>query len=205
MNARCARYTILLVFLPLLLLGGCLGTTAPTRFFLLTALSDTERLEGRAGAGGQLVIGVGPVELPRYLDRPQIATRAGQHELRLAEFDQWAEPLQDNVTRVLAENLSRLLAADDVVIHPWPRSAHVAYQVLVQVTRFDSTIGAQSMLTARWQIIDVQEDRELLRKTSSFAVPIEASDYGAIVAAMSRGLGDLSREIAGEMRALAQN
>lgn len=203
MPARFARSTILLACLSLTLLIGCFGQTAPTRFFLLTAVSDTER--PRAGEGDPLAIGVGPVALPRYLDRPQIATRAGQHELRLAEFDQWAEPLHDNVTRVLAENLSRLLATDDVVIHPWPRAAQVAYQVLVQVTRFDSTMGAQSVLTARWQIIDLQEDRELLRKTSSLQSPIEGSEYGAIVAAMNRGLSALSQKIAGELRTLTQN
>ncbi len=204
MNARFTRYTIMLVWLSFMLLGGC-GSSAPTRFFLLSAVSDAERLPRRAGDVGQLAIGVGPVELPRYLDRPQIATRAGQHELRLAEFDQWAEPLQDNVTRVLAENLSHVLAIDDVAIHPWPRAAQVAYQVVVRVTRFEGTMGEQGVLTARWQIIDVQEDRELMHQTSNFQVPVEASDYSAIVAAMSRGLGDLSRAIAAEISALAQS
>ena len=205
MHARCVWYPILLACLSLTLLIGCFGKTAPTRFFLLTAVSDAERLQLRSGEGGPLALGVGPVTMPRYLDRPQIATRAGQHELRLADFDQWAEPLQGNVTRVLAENLSRLLATDDVVIHPWPRAAQVAYQVVVHVTRFDSTMGAQSVLTARWQIMDVEDNRELRRKTSSFQVPIEGPEYGAIAAAMSSGLGALSQEIALALRTLAQN
>lgn len=203
MHAHVARSMLLLGGLALLL-GGC-WSSAPTRLYLLTALADAERVPPRAGAAGPLILGVGPVTLPRYLDRPQIATRAGPHELRLGEFDQWAEPLQENVTRVLAENLARGLGTEEVLRHPWPRAAPVAYQVVVEVTRFDSTMGAESVLTARWQLVDVQANRELWRQTSHVQVPIEESEYEAIVAAMSRGLADLSQEIALALRTLSRS
>ena len=66
---------------------------------------------GTAAAQGP-VIGVGPITVPKYLDRPQIVTRSGRNQLALGEFDRWAEPLQDNVLRVLAENLAFLIPTD---------------------------------------------------------------------------------------------
>ncbi len=202
MARRFGRYPVLLGGL-LLLLGGC-ASTAPTRFYILTALPSSARLQPLPGDRRDIVIGVGPVELPRYLDRPQIAARMGRHELRFAEFDQWAEPLQDNVTRVLAENLSLLLATDYVVTHPWPRSAALTFQVLVRITRFEGTMGERGVLTAQWQIVDSQK-RERMRKTSSFTLPVETADYRVLVAALSRALGDLSRDMAVALRALAQS
>jgi uncharacterized lipoprotein YmbA len=79
---------------------------------------------------------VGPITLPKYLDRPQIVTRSGRNPLTLAEFDRWAKPLQDNVSRVLAENLARHIPTDHILLHPWPRSAPVDYQVAVEHLRW---------------------------------------------------------------------
>jgi len=33
-----------------------------------------------------LAIGVGPVEFPKFLDRPQIVTRKSQHRVEVSEF-----------------------------------------------------------------------------------------------------------------------
>ena len=87
----------------LLGLGACAST--PSRFYILNTLTASETIPATAAARGP-VIGVGPITFPKYLDRPQIVTRASRHQLTLGEFDRWAEPLQDNVSRVLAENLA---------------------------------------------------------------------------------------------------
>ena len=71
--------------------------SSPTRLYTLTALA---REGSPQPAGGQgLAIGVGPVELPEYVNRPQIVTGDSGNELRRAEFEQWAEPLETNFTR----------------------------------------------------------------------------------------------------------
>ena len=97
-----------------LVLTGC-SSTSPSRFFVLTS-------QDRLVAGhlqSDVSIGVGPIVLPHYLDRPQIVTRTGQNELRLAEFDRWAEPLTENVSRVLTEDLCKLLETEQVSIVPF--------------------------------------------------------------------------------------
>ena len=201
MDHRFARYTLLLFCMTTIWLGGCAGS-APSRFYVLTAVSTSEPQQPLTGDLREVAIGVGPVELPRYLDRPQMATRTGPYELQFAEFNQWAEPLADNVTRVLSENLSHLLATDRIAIYPWPRSTPVAYQVIVRMSHFEGTLGEQSRLSAQWHIIDVEEQQELLRQTSQFQPAVEAADYPSLAAALSQGLGALSQDIAAALRAL---
>ena len=203
MNDYFARYTLLLFCVATVLFYGC-ASTEPTRFYVLTAVPDLEPQQPLAGSRRDLAIGVGPIELPRYVDRSQIATRAGQYELQFAEFNQWAEPLQANVTRVLSENLSHLLATDRIAIHPWPRSVPVVYQIAVQMTHFEGTLGEKSRLKAQWQIIDVKDAQELMRKTSQFQPAVEAADYKSMAAALSQGLGALSQEMAAALRVLIQ-
>src|SRR5262245_66066254 len=108
----CRRLAVMILVASLLGLGACAST--PSRFYILNALTASDTMAATAGEQGP-VIGVGPIMLPKYLDRPQIVTRASRNQLTLGEFDRWAEPLQDNVTSVLAENLARLIPTDPVL------------------------------------------------------------------------------------------
>jgi uncharacterized protein len=114
----------------LLGLGAC--TSTPARFYILNTLPAAETRPATAAEQGP-VIGVGPITVPKYLDRPQIVSRAGRHQVTLGEFDRWAEPLPDNMTRVLAENLALLIPTDHMLLYAWPRSAALDYQVQVEV------------------------------------------------------------------------
>jgi uncharacterized lipoprotein YmbA len=179
-------------------LSGC-ASTAPTRFYLLTPILDTGR---PLAAARPLVIGVGPVTLPPYLDRPQIVTRASNARLDVAEFDQWAAPLQDSVARVVAENLSLLIPTDYVAQHPWPRATSVDYQVTITVDRFDGTTGGEVVLLGYWSLWDANGN-ELARKKVHFRVPTAGPEYEALVGAMSRTLADLSQDIATTVQGMA--
>src|SRR5688500_2693638 len=111
-------------------IAGCAGTQ-PSHFYVLTDLASVEPPSQEAGAGQGPAIGVGPVTLPKYLDSPQIASRAGRYELAYDEFERWAEPLETNVTRALVEHLARLTPTDRVAVFPWPRGTPIDYQVMV--------------------------------------------------------------------------
>jgi uncharacterized lipoprotein YmbA len=150
-----------------------------------------------------MAIGVGPVVLPEYLNRTQIVTRAGDHQLQLAEFDRWAEPLTRNFIRVLMMNLSTSLSTGLIAPHPWNRSTPIDYQVVVHVVRFDAGEDGTASLMARWSIIDGAE-REILRvRKSAFREPVDSGGYQATVGSMSRLVGALSLEIAEAIRDLS--
>jgi uncharacterized lipoprotein YmbA len=150
-----------------------------------------------------LTIGVGPVTLPPYLDRPQIVTRASRVKLDLGEFDQWAASLQDGIIRVLAENLSLLIPTDRVVLYPWSRTTVPDYQVTVEVMQFDAGPGGEVILAARWQILTADE-KELVMRKSRLTVAAGSHEYEAMVTAMGRALDALSREITATLLVLAQ-
>jgi uncharacterized protein len=176
-----------------LMVGGC--ASQPSRFYLLHALPNSETTSlGTSGEG--LTIGVGPVTLPRYLDRPQIVTRTGAYELKLAEFDRWAEALDANFARVLADNLALSMPASRVAVSPWPRATAVDYQVIVDVTHFLSQEGGESLLIADWILFKGEGQQVLMRGRSRLSASVGGQDYTAIVAAMSQTVASLSREIA---------
>jgi len=148
-------------------------------------------------------IGIGPVELPAYLDRQQIVTRVSPNELHLAGFDEWAEPLDDNFTRVLVENLSVLLSKNLFAIFPFRGSESIDYQVQVEVIRFDGSLAGDASLLVRWTIFGEDDKKLLLTRKSSFKEATGGPGYEALVAAQSRTVEALSREIARAIKGLS--
>ena len=188
-----------LIAVMLAILAGC-ATTPPSRFYILSAVSADTAAPPAAPA-----IGVGPVEMPRYLDRPQIAVRSGANELLYNETHRWAEVLKDNVTDVLAENLARLVPTDRVTVFPWGRMTTIDYQVVAGISRFDADTSGNVVLSANWKLYREQSREVVAQKTTVFTEPVGGDGYTEIVAAQSRAVAALSREIAGAIRTAASH
>ena len=203
MSQRRSPLSALLVSLTasILIMSSC-STGPPTRLYVLTSLARVESVPQAMGRR-DVAIGVGPVELPQYVNRLQIVTGDNSPELQSSYSAQWAEPLQDGFTRVLAENLSLLLATDRVVIFPW-KSFVPEYQVVIEVTRFVGQTGGEVSLAALWSILSKNGKDVLVSKKSSFHESAGSSEYAALAAAMSRTVAALSRDIAAAVVALPQ-
>ncbi len=196
------KMTAIAVALLLMALTAC-GSSAPTRFYILSPVDGAGQEAQGAAVEPRATIGIGPVAFPAYLDRQQIVTRVSDNELHLAGFDEWAEPLKDNFTRVLVENLSHLLPADSFTIFPFRGPEGVDWQVAVEVIRLDGALAGDASLLARWSIFKKQNKDLLLTKKSSFREPSGGPGYEALVAAQSRAVEALSRDIAGAIQVLS--
>jgi len=181
-------------------LGGCLPSAQTERssFYLLRSISDAQP----ALSGREVSVGVGPVDLPQYLDRPQIVTQTAGNELKFDEFNRWAETLTDNFSRVMANNLGLLLGTDQVFAFPWGGSVSIDYQVKVEVTRFIGQLGGESSLVARWSILGGKDNKALVTRRSQLQAASSDTSYAALVTAMNQTLTDLSREVAKTIRSL---
>lgn len=189
--------------LALLAVVAACAPVAPTRYYTLASIEPSPET---ATQRRPLVIGVGPVDIADYLDRPLIVTRSTAMELQLHEFDLWVEALQTIFPRTMAENLSALLGTDNVVLMPAPREVELDYQVEIDVLRFDAMRPGDVMLDAIWRLYG-RDGYDLLRDgRSRINVPVDepedavslgpAADIPPIVAAMSEATTRLGREIA---------
>ena len=195
--------TLLILAVCGIVLSGCLGQQQSSRLYVLTPLPRTERAGPDAGSRG-MAIGVGPVELPQYTNRQQIVTGNQSYQLHPATFDEWAEPLRDNFLRVLADNLSILLATDRVMLFPWKGPMAIEYQVVVDVTHFLGEVGGETSLVALWSIVGKNGQEVLLSQKSNVREATGAQGYAALAEAMSHSLGALSRDIAAAITTLSQ-
>jgi hypothetical protein len=186
------------LMLAVALATGC-SSAPPMRYYLVTPLEAAPAATPAPGPG----VVVAAVRLPQYLERPQLVTRSGDNRLRLEEFHQWGGNLGKDLTRVLAENLARLLGSDAVVAAPHTLRPRPDYRVEVELLRFERAADARVHLAAKWWLQRGADGAPLAAPTTVLqSEPLPASTtFDDTVAAMSRLYGELSRAIA---RAVAQ-
>lgn len=194
MAARRRMVRPLAAFVLLALLAACAGKTESSRYYVLAvSVPDAER---RADGPS---ISIGPVTLPKYLDRPQVVTRPTPNELDVSEFDRWGGRLEDNVAQVLAEDIGRRLTTARVAVFPNEPAGRADARVAVTITRFER-IGDDGdvALDARWRITRPAAGAEAEPLRGNFSVIKRAAGPGfpPTVAAMSGALGDLSAVLA---------
>jgi len=185
------------------MLAGC-ASSPPVRFYTLTPVGNQEAQRSSPEGASHVAVRVMPVEIPDYLDRPQIMTRDGRNALKLAEFDRWAGSLSDNIAAVLAENLGLSLGSDRIFVAPGLGGEKADYSVTMQVIRLDSHPGDQVLLKARWTVFAGQGRADAATQVATFSHRLNDSRYETIVSGISQTLEQLSREIALEIIHLSQ-
>jgi uncharacterized protein len=177
------------------LLAGCAGSPS-VRFYTLTPVEQGGKGTYSPGTASPISVSIAPVEIPDYLERPQIVTRQGRNQLKLAEFDHWAGSLSDNFSAVLVENIATLLGSDRVTVRPGIQGGKPDFALALRILRLDFLPGDRVDLKAQWTIISGQDRKDIATRTMSCTESLADKSYDTMVAALSHALGQLSREIA---------
>ena len=174
-------------------LAGCVSLGPrpdPTRYYLLAVEASPADPARRPLP----LLGVGPVRLPAYLDRPEIVTRAGPTRLDVASVDRWAAPLDALFTSALAEALRAAVPAREVIEWPWPLGASPEWSVSVEVLRFDREPDGAGVLEGRWALR--RGGAVVGQGVTTRRERAETPEIAASVVALSRAVGALARDIA---------
>jgi len=180
------------VALTLGLVTGC-ATTPEANFYTLSATSPPAERSSRPS------IEVGPVSVPTQIDRPELVVTTGPNQVRLEAFHRWAAPVQDEVAGAVAANLAALLDTGHVTLAG--RTLDAEYRVAIEVQRLESVLGRAATLDAFWEVRRARDGRAWAGRTTARENASQPT-HAAIVAAHSRAVSRLSRDIAEAIRAL---
>jgi uncharacterized lipoprotein YmbA len=194
----------LILFILIIFQWGC-GSTKPSRFYVLTPLLDANAGMAKSDSKSDITVGIDKLSMPEHLLKPQIATYSSSNRMEYAEYDRWAESLDENFVRVLAENLSKLLPSENVYIFPWKSSTEIQYYLTFKIMQFSQGADKNISLIVFWSIFDNKTTKELLRKKTTLERQGQTSvpmDYGRLVQVMSQLVEEFSREVAAELKSL---
>lgn len=171
---------------------GCavLGKSSPAQFYILPSTPAAPQAEIV-----RETIGLAPLSLPRYLDRPQIVTVEEGGRVHLAEFHRWAEPLTAGFSRALAEDLAARLPDQAIVLLPATLPAERTVEIQVQEFRVQQD---RCVLTVAWRLR--RGNAVLSWQKQTIEQPVQGNGYPAIVAAMGQTVAQLAERIAAELQ-----
>jgi len=178
-----------------LIAAGC-GRSPAVTFYTLNAMAP----EATAPTTTPRAVAVGPVTLPELIDRPQLVIRVAANRVEILETHRWAESLQSEIPRLLAENLARLLRPARVSAYQQSASRDAEFRVLVDIQRFETIPGEGVTIEALWSVRRTAVGSTPRRGHSLVLEPAGGKNYEALVAAHGRALAAISGDIAQALR-----
>ncbi len=184
-----------IILLTLFVGAGCFSAGKPLAYYTLNPLKQRDEPPA-PGIAGQWVIGVGPLELPEYLDRLDLVTRISPNRIMVNANHRWAAPLRSEVLRVLVHDLALQTRARQVLSYPWDSRFEPDLRISLQIQAFEGIRGGKVRLRAAWSLTPAQADQPALQRVSDIEQSTAGGSFEDLVAAMGKVLGRLSMEIA---------
>ena len=189
----------------LVVLSACSTTSGidNTRYFSLTPLTQSYTGEPLAE---QLTLGIGPVEIPGLLNRPQLVYRKNNNEIKISEENQWAgSSMREEIQKTLIERAIDVSGSQRIMYYPWPRDLWPEYEVRVRIERLDGTPGKEVILEAHWDLLTNKGKDLITSRKSRYEIAPDSKDFLAYVIAQQSLLSNLADEILKEIISYQNN
>jgi uncharacterized lipoprotein YmbA len=189
-----AKLPIFLIVFIGALLNACSvgGNTKTSQFYVLGAIIE----QPKSDTLENLRLGVGPIAIPGYVDRPQMVTKTDTAEIRIDEYARWAEPLEEMFTRTLSQNIRALTNSQEIHSHPWPSLVEYDYRIGAKVIKFENDSQGNALLVVHWGLIEQDDQRKLSNITySEYHAAAKGTDFSSRVDALNDTLAQFARDI----------
>lgn len=188
---------------------GCRSASPPVAFYTLTPVPVAqvpETGDTNQDAFKNISIGIGPINFPTVLERPQIVTRPSPNRIELSEFNRWGGDLRQDFLNVLAQNISMISGSNQVFKYSLSDNIEPSFRVKLDVHQFDGGLGEYVLLNVSWVLIESGGNHPVnnVIKRSVIKQPMVGNDYDAMVKAQSEALKTLSHEIVDELKRAGQ-
>jgi len=182
---------------------GCLGRSPGVEHFVLgSAAGDSAATATESTATlSDLAIVVGPVRLPPYLDRPQLARLESGGEIELDEFTRWLGGFEDNFLRALALDVASRTGSIKVTNHPSKAPFPADVHVKLHIDDLVSVDGSALRVRIRWALVRAGAEAPATLFSMDSSIPLASSSNRSIVVAYDAAVTELGRRIVAALAA----
>jgi len=175
----------------------------PTRFYVLTVQRAAPE-PAQPGGFRRWKIGLRPVQVPPYLRTKSMVVRTGTNEIHFADFERWAEPLDQGVSRLMNETLGSAANVESVTLNSHGDDL-LDYEVAVQIVACEGVRvgnGNSSIhFAATWETRLVGTNSTVARRGVFTSGPVawNGKDYGLLAEGLSESIASASKAIAADL------
>ena len=186
---------------PIIILSvvGCSGAPKiETQYFLLTPATQQSSAEKNSAAEidpHKLII-LEPVFLAEYLDQPGIVLQTDQHQIEVAHYHRWAEPLKRNIHRFVLETLAT--QKTDYSFQPSTNFSRelTSLTLSLHINQFNGSAASAAILSGHWVLKQTKSNELVNTMPFSYEAPLEQDGYPELVAQLANLLETLCKDIA---------
>lgn len=167
-----------------------------SRHFTLAATA-TSGSESRPS----LALVVMPVSIPDFLKRSNVVLRKSADELEVSAFDRWAEPVENGIARVVAENLTALLNSRFIRTSEQRGARQDEIQLDMTVAEFTTSPTGEASVVVESKLLGPDGKGILTASRTRLTTPAAEApaDTAKAVAALSDALRQYSEQLAGQV------
>ena len=179
---------------------ACAHDAKPVEFYRLSADVGLTQNAKSAVNSKEVIVGLGPIRIPEYLNRPQIMVAISDNQYSISEEHRWAENLDQNILLALYKVLPAQLNTDHVFRYPWSQRQDINYQVSIDILDLTINPQGQSQFIAQWSI--KVKEKANIDKRFECSLPASTTDYALMVKVQSQCLTQLGQAISKSLNEL---
>jgi uncharacterized lipoprotein YmbA len=125
-------------------------------------------------------IALQPIQLAKFLDQPGIVLQTNHHEIEVAHYHRWAEPLKKNLHRYITQSLGI------------DNSNETTQMLEIQFHQFQGTHEGNALISGYWKINHVSQP-------FSYQAPLTKPGYTELVTQLALLLDQLCTDISNQL------
>ncbi|VUD53798.1 hypothetical protein TDB9533_01907 [Thalassocella blandensis] len=170
-------------------ISGCSSSGPATSFYSLfpskTASEKQFALPSGSSGSTALSLGVGPVVLPDFIDKPAIVGLTHTAKVKVYGYHAWAGDLSETIARVVGENISNHLQLNSVWAFPWDNRVRPDYQLRIEFENLSGVRGENVDLLLKWTLLNKKADTVLVSGKERLSQATSGNNVDAYVTTMN--------------------
>lgn len=176
-----------------LFLCSCSHISLPTNVYVIDIPETySEQYQNKVQIGSGPIFAIMHINIPSYLNRPQIVLREKGSKIHIDERHRWGENLDKAISRVLSDALTNNLTELNGVAVPLKLGMHPDYTIQLDISRFEGNVDEYLELDAFWTL---QKNGVKILQASFYKKISVENNYSGIV----NGYGELLYLLAQDM------
>lgn len=186
---------------------GCSSKPIPeTQYFVLnpntqatsTAISKTLENDSKN------VVVIKSIKLAEFLDQPGIVLQTDAHQIEIAHYHRWGEPLTRGLHRYVLETLTTQLPQHSLLSSNEFSSDLIHQKLDITVNQFNGTTDGSALLSGHWMLQQSDSKTSIVHEPFSYQATLASSGYPELVNQLALLLGQLCNDIANSIKAHAK-
>lgn len=198
-SVKLLQRALLVVLVSSGLMGCISNTAAPTTYHYILDTKPTGAqsiISGAAATNEQSFIKLLPINVPDYLNQPNLVLKLSNHQIKIANYHFWAEDLRQSIQRVLLKELNhtkRDTNTDANISVVYAQNCISCDELMITIDHFYPTEQGEVVLSGTYEMI--AKGGKQTQTQFALVSTLEEGGYDEAVSTMRAMLGELAKSI----------